>query len=88
MTRRTDAGGTALRAMRHRNKINGASPDFPLPPDLRWFPAAEEMRATPYEKLAVSSPGNDGAEYLVVSARLECPKKDSGLGCLRPHRGA
>jgi type III restriction enzyme len=32
-------------------------PDFPrspyvtLPPDLRWFPAAEELRATAYEKL-------------------------------------
>jgi type III restriction enzyme len=32
-------------------------PDFPrspyeiLPPDLRWFPAAEEMRAAAYEKL-------------------------------------
>src|SRR5271155_1739523 len=32
-------------------------PDFPrspyviLPPDLRWFPAAEELRSTAYEKL-------------------------------------
>jgi len=35
----------------------GLHPDFPrspydpLPPDLRWFPAAEEMRSTAYEKL-------------------------------------
>ena len=32
-------------------------PDFPespyvvLPPDVRWFPAAEELRSTAYEKL-------------------------------------
>ncbi len=32
-------------------------PDFPrspyavLPPELRWFPAAEELRSTAYEKL-------------------------------------
>ena len=32
-------------------------PNFPrspyetLPPDLRWFPAAEELRSTAYEKL-------------------------------------
>ena len=32
-------------------------PDFPAhptrcsPPDLRWFPAAEELRSTAYEKL-------------------------------------
>src|SRR3974390_736816 len=28
-----------------------ASPYVTLPPDVRWFPAAEEMRATAYEKL-------------------------------------
>ncbi|MGH6814384.1 MAG: type III restriction endonuclease subunit R, partial [Hyphomicrobiaceae bacterium] len=27
------------------------SPYVALPPDLRWFPAAEELRATAYEKL-------------------------------------
>ena len=27
------------------------SPYEPLPPDLRWFPAAEELRETAYEKL-------------------------------------
>src|SRR6478735_1456635 len=27
------------------------SPYEVLPPDVRWFPAAEEMRATAYEKL-------------------------------------
>ena len=27
------------------------SPYETLPPDLRWFPAAEELRSTAYEKL-------------------------------------
>ena len=28
-----------------------ASPYEPLSPDVRWFPAAEELRSTAYEKL-------------------------------------
>jgi hypothetical protein len=50
-----------MREVVHKNeerRFMALHPDFPrspyeeLSPDLRWFPAAEELRSTAYESLA------------------------------------